>query len=1016
MKSAQPLYSILFYVSLTHLAFFLFLPSLADSQVLQQGKPAALVEEQDYAFAYGLFKDGLFQLAEEQLSKFLETYPGSARRMDVLYLRGECYFHQGLHDRAAREFEIFLSEYPRGRLSDDAHVRLGETYLKLRKSADAIEQFKTVLDRFGASELAGEAAYWIGEAYSRMGDWDNAIKYYALSFEGYPIGRLRDYAAYSTGWAYQKKGIFSSAIEWYRRVIREFPQSGLRALAGIRIAECHFTQKEYRKTIDELQNVKDLTTQKEERGEVEYLIAESYYHLQEYDTARKRYSEFLSTFPDHRLKRDVEYSLAWTFLKEKNFGQALEAFTRLADNDDHVAHAALYRAAVTLQMMGRVDSARATFLDVQKKNPAGEFADNALFDAGLIFFDQKRPGEAKVLFHQLISNYPNSDVIADGFRMYGECLLAESQFDEARQAFERALTSPNPSFDTKVGSAFKIAWIYYKQRNLEQAAASFADFVENYPEHPYASEATFWLAESEYHLGRYAAARANYEKVAALPRHEKREEALYGAAWSLYKMDEFGRAITAFERLLSIFPNGRFAFEARLRIADCAFFLKEYRQAASSYRTLIRTHPKHEMLDYVNYQLGQTLYRAGDEDQAMEQFRSLIKAFPKSTYADDAQYMLGWIWFQSKEYREAIKEFEKVISAYPSSELVARASYSIGDAYYNLKQYAQAERAYRNVLQKYPDSPFVVDAISGVQFCLVAQGRSQDALKVIDDYVKQNPGSVAAQNLYLRKGDLLLSQKDYPGAVKEYQSFIDRYPTSDLVPTALYSIGKALQAQGDSRSIEYFDRAADFEKASDQVVTQSLFEAGNEYFQQKRYDLALKQFQRIENEYPNSNLRPDASFLKAAIFFENGDMEEARNQFEFVASRFGSTLAGAKANLALVRLHLRDHRYTQAMQRAQTVATTRTDELGAEAQYLIGVAHAEQGDWDAAVKAFLRVRYVFPAQQQWVIKSYLALGNAYEQLKDFRRAKEAYESVLKLEKEGEAMSEAQKRLRQLERM
>jgi TolA-binding protein len=827
---------------------------------------------------------------------------------------------------------------------------------------------------------------------------------------------LRDYAAYSNGWAYQKKGNFPAAMEWYHRLIREFPQSELRATAGIRIGECHYTIKEYHKAIEELQKAKGLTTDNGERGEADYLIAESYYNLQEYETARKQYAEFLRTYTDHRLRRDVEYALGWTYLKEKDYGKAIDSFFRLTEKSDYIGHAALYRVGVTLQLAGKVDSARSIFQEVQKRSPTGEFADNALFDAGMILFDQKRLSDAKELFRQLVSDYSTSDVLADGFRMYGECLLAEPQLEEARKAFEKALISPNPSFDTRVASAFKIAWIYYKQKSFQQAAAAFTDFTRDYPEHPYATEAWFWLAEAEYQLSRFASARTNYEKVAGLPRHEKKEEALYGAAWSLYKMNEFGRAITAFERLLNAFPNGQFAFEARLRIADCAFFLKEYRQAASSYRTLLRTHPKHEMLDYVNYQLGLTLYRAGDQEQAMGQFRSVIKGFPKSSYADDAQYTLGWIWFQSKEYREAIREFEKVVSDYPASELVPRAYYSIGDSYYNLKQYAQAERAYRNVLQKSPESSFVVDAISGIQFCLVAQGRSQDALKVIDDYVKQNPGSTAAQNLYLRKGDLLLGQKEYVKAAKEYQSFIDRYPTSVLVPTALYSIGKALQAQADRRSVEYFQRAAESDKAPEKVVTQSLYEAGNEYFQRNQYDLALKAFQRIENEYPSSDLRPDASFMKGAIFFENGDMEEARNQFQFVAERFPSTLAGAKANLALVQLLLGDRRFSDARQRAQGVATTRTDELGAEAQYLIGISYGEQGNWDEAVKAFLRVRYVFPAQQTWVVKSYLALGNAYEQLKDYRRAKEAYESVLKLEREGEAMTEAQKRLRQLERM
>ena len=36
---------------------------------------ANIAEQQDYAFADGLFRDGLFQIASEQLDKFVKKYP-----------------------------------------------------------------------------------------------------------------------------------------------------------------------------------------------------------------------------------------------------------------------------------------------------------------------------------------------------------------------------------------------------------------------------------------------------------------------------------------------------------------------------------------------------------------------------------------------------------------------------------------------------------------------------------------------------------------------------------------------------------------------------------------------------------------------------------------------------------------------------------------------------------------------------------------------------------------------------
>jgi hypothetical protein len=51
-----------------------------------------------------------------------------------------------------------------------------------------------------------------------------------------------------------------------------------------------------------------------------------------------------------------------------------------------------------------------------------------------------------------------------------------------------------------------------------------------------------------------------------------------------------------------------------------------------------------------------------------------------------------------------------------------------------------------------------------------------------------------------------------------------------------------------------------------------------------------------------------------------------------------------------------------------------------------------------------------------VLKAYLELGGAYEALKNIPRAKEAYQNIQKLQKEGELVREAERRLKNLERL
>jgi len=114
-----------------------------------------------------------------------------------------------------------------------------------------------------------------------------------------------------------------------------------------------------------------------------------------------------------------------------------------------------------------------------------------------------------------------------------------------------------------------------------------------------------------------------------------------------------------------------------------------------------------------------------------------------------------------------------------------------------------------------------------------------------------------------------------------------------------------------------------------------------------------------------------------------------------------------------VRIALREKNLPSAQSLTQQVATTRTDEVGAEAQYLSGVSYAAGRDWQNAITAFLRVRYVFPSHERWLAKANVGLGKAYEQIKDTPKAKEAFQQVLKVYSSGEEFEEASAHLKTL---
>jgi tol-pal system protein YbgF len=995
------------------LAIFLASPLYAQTNPIDHTPVVA--EEQDYAFALGLYHDGVYQLAEEQFGKFLNHYPESIRRVDALFLQNECRYYQGKFDSAIQGFTEFVRLYPKSKLVPDAQFRLGDSYLKSNKPIEAIAAYKIVLDQFGNNDLAGEAAYWIGESHLRLADYDNAIKYYSLAYENYPKNRLRDYALYSIGWTYQKKSDFTKATDWYGRFLKEFPESSLAPSAKVRIGECYYYSKDYKKAIEVLSQSRKTIAQDDERGQADYLVAEAYYQLGDYANAQKGYEAFLKQYKNHKLEREVIYALGWAYLKQTKFPEASQTFALDTTMTDGLASASLYRRSVAQKLAGDSAAAIATLNDLLTRDPNGDYADNALFDLGVMAFANKNIDDAKKDFTRVATGFPKSDVLPDSYMMVGECLLTELNYKEAHDWFQRAASNPSASFDVKLNSSYQTAWCLYKMHMLKEAAQAFSDFIKAYPQHPKAVSAQFWIAESEYALGNFDNALEGYKRTLASGNTEKRAEAMYGVGWSYFKEGNYQKAIEGFEQLVASYPNGSMSFDARLRIGDAYFELKDYVRAEGSYRVVIRLFPNQSGVDYANYQLGQALFRQEDYSEAYKQFEALIKAYPNSNLADDAQYALGWINFQRKVFPDAIREFQKLISVYPQSDLVPRALYSTGDSYYNLKQYSEAIKAYRELISRYPKSSYVADALNGEQYCLAAQGKQREAGQVMDSYITSNPGSRIGEDLLLKKGDMLFGQGDYVGAEDQYRELVKKYPKSNNVATALYWVAKCLRGQNKlNDAATTLESAIRAENASPGIVAHSLEEAAEIYTLQKQYDKAFSALTRIVKEFKDSEVYPDALYQMGRLYFENGNLNDAKDAFESVISQFPSSTAAVKGNIGLVRIDIAKGNFSAAENRTKEIATTRTDEFGAEAQYLSGLAFSGAKEWKNAITALLRVKYVFPSYDHWVAKSYVALGDAYVATKDSRRAKTAYQNALKFKQETETVTEAQKGLEKLQ--
>ena len=86
------------------------------------------------------------------------------------------------------------------------------------------------------------------------------------------------------------------------------------------------------------------------------------------------------------------------------------------------------------------------------------------------------------------------------------------------------------------------------------------------------------------------------------------------------------------------------------------------------------------------------------------------------------------------------------------------------------------------------------------------------------------------------------------------------------------------------------------------------------------------------------------------------------------------------AKVGLGNAFIQQGNYSQAEEQLEPVAESNTTEVGAEAQYLLGLLKQQQGNYEEALDEYANVRVLYELYDTWVAKSMLKSGETYIQL------------------------------------
>ena len=988
-------------ILLSSILLTFLLPSLVLSQNIAE----------EYNAGMDAYNKQLYVDAQKIFQKIIDEY-GIEDELyaSACYYSANSFLKMGKKDEAATGFEFIVNNVIWSKFREESLFTLGLIYFDLNRYALSRNNHMMLIYQYPNSDYVGTAMYWIGESFAADGRLDEAVEFLTQAIEDRSSNKNRDYALYALASIYEKMHDYENAVKYYDQLLTYHSSSPLALQAQIRIGVCYFYLKDYYNSILELSNPNLQQLSHEELAEALYLLANSHYRVEEYADASTTYSEIINRFPNSPYYHNAQYGLAWSLFQQSKYNEAYDVFNTLSEGQDSIAIKSLIWKGESKRYAGNSKEALNIFENFLKRYPDNSSAPLVESLIGLIYFEQDNFD----LSEQYLINATSSDdpvTRAKAFTMIGEIELRKKNYIKARGNFEPAIRITEAESDVHLRAMLGMGVSLFHLGEYDNAIEYFRE-AENLNPAFEPDKINFYMAECYFNLRKYQEALTRYNSIRS-SEDEYVRQVMYSKGYCQFNLGSYSNAAYQFSEFIEQYPNDTRTIDAKLRLADSYFGSKNFAAASKIFKQLFQSGKYSSEDPYTYYQYAQALYKSGETNAAIDEFRNLQQKFPESKYAESSLFTIGFIKFQEGEFKDAINDYRFVLHTYKKSNLAPVIYYSIGDAFFNLGIYDSAIVNYRNVITRYPSSEYVYDAINGMQYSYVAQGKSYEAIFLIDKFIAQNPNLKFSDQIYFKKGEIYYSQRDYQNAKISYQEFLAKYPKSTYVPEAYYWLGKSSQnLKEDDEAIFYFNKVFENYPGSEQAAV-SVIELGKMYELTGNYQASIAVLEQASTKLKDSPRLPEVLYLKGMAYIKVEDVQKAYGTFEELALYHPETIFADRAKFEMGVIDMAAGRYSGADGHFLDVAEKRTDDLGARSQYYYGLSLFEQTRFSESISALVRVRTVYSQYEPWLSRSYLLLGDCYVKLNDKRQAEEMYRVVVTKHKGNELGEEARQKISKL---
>ncbi|MBI2689292.1 MAG: tetratricopeptide repeat protein [Acidobacteria bacterium] len=422
--------------------------------------------------------------------------------------------------------------------------------------------------------------------------------------------------------------------------------------------------------------------------------------------------------------------------------------------------------ARTLLALRRLDEATVYVKTLIAKDKTFGQAYDLLYGVAML---QGKPDEAEKVLAERSANNPKDS--ANRLR-----LAAHYFVNQKPEEMEKVLSGMLSNKTDFPGAQMDVGDFYYRARNFERAAETYADGVKQDAARARAFEKR--LIEVRVAQNRTQEALELCEKILKEDKNDPEAIAMRASLW-LYagKPEQINTAISELESVVAKMPEnfvlrynlGRALLSkgdldgarsqftdalrtrpdylpARISLAQVQVTRGEYAAATSAANEILQMDPGNL---YARLIKSHALVRQGKLADSQTLLRETLKLNPKQT---DAKYQLAYVQFQEKNYKEAETLFLELYNGTPPD---LRGLMGLTEVYAAQKQFDRAIKLLNGANDKFPKSPALQVAIANLS---VRSGKFEEGIAIYKQLLAADPKNfdhhTRIAEAYRQKGDL----------------------------------------------------------------------------------------------------------------------------------------------------------------------------------------------------------------------------------------------------------------------